>query len=126
MPGFFVSLFVTCYWLTVEPFEITPPDGGQLSLHGHLIVGIGAGQHQLVRIYLAQLFFVAGYLHPPAVAQLALVEMDVDALLFRLHNKMFAVLGVEFGVVVFAVVEALDEIPDALSKHIGGLPVVVV
>jgi hypothetical protein len=39
---------------------------------------------------------------------------------------MFAVLGVEFGVVVFAVVKALDEIPDALSKHIGSLPVVVV
>ena len=36
------------------------------------------------------------------------------------------VFGVDEGVVVFAVVEAFDEVPEGLSRHVGGLMAVVV
>ena len=94
-------------------------------MHGLLIVGIGAGEHEVAGVDGTQFFVVAGYAYPPAVAEFAFVEVDIDVVFLESDDEVEAVFGVEKRVVVFAVVEALDKVPHALCHHVGGLAVVV-
>lgn len=45
-------------------------------MHGFLVVGVGAGEHELVGVEFVQFGVVAGHAYPPAVGEFALVEVE--------------------------------------------------
>ncbi len=80
-------------------------------MHGLLVVGVGAGKHQMLGIDGLKVFVFAGYPYPPAVAEFAFVEVYVDVGFLHFHYEVFAVFGEELGVVLFAAVVAFDKVP---------------
>ena len=71
-----VTIFHKLLVLAVESLVVTPPEGGDVALHGLLVVSISAGEHEVTGVDFLQFAVVAGYSHPPTVAVLAFVEVD--------------------------------------------------
>ena len=83
-------VFYTISSSAVEPFEVVPPQGWHFALHTLLVVGIGAGQHQVAGIDLLQFGILTGYPHPPLVVLLAFVEVDFQTEVFEAHKVVLA------------------------------------
>ena len=69
---------------------------------------------------------MAGYSHPPTVAVFSFVEVDFKPEVFEAYEVVSAACWVGQGVVVLAVVEAFDEVPESLGYCVEGLPMVIV
>ena len=62
--------------LLIESGVVFKVEGGYFALHGFLVVGVGAGEHELVGVEFVQFGVVAGHAYPPAVGEFALVEVE--------------------------------------------------
>ena len=69
---------------------------------------------------------IAGNLNPPAISELALIEVDDHTLIFEVDDKVLAVFWVEAGIILFAIEEAFDKVPKSLCGHMSRLAVVII